>query len=522
MSSQESNNALLVADQSLQAALRQIKHCQADGSVVVDQAYDIAKLVSEALQQHGRHALIISPLLLSVATEVRVTMNAGLALQWEWVRFDDSHIKLHPFFMKTKGFGDCTGAGTKTKPYHSPSPSSQADIPKPMANKGKQPVWGTHQSREVDSDNESKRPKSHKVSKCLSKAVILDTKDEDVQPARLIIFVKPSKAVVPQTPAPAKQAKQANTDAPMGQPTAKGKGKEKVVELAKGDQYNPPCKKCAGDPCLIAVGCTGQIVKSCIKCYNMKVKCERPDDKLPAMTGLVRASCPWSRAGPAFKSMPQPRTTRATSCACQPTPVVESEDAMEDSDVANQDIDMSHAANTKQETDVAAVTSSEPVNQAPAIMSANDFTPEHWQEPADPISIPPPPSPPASIDPPTSSTELSIHDCVVALTAQVAAITMADHNALTRAEFSALQLDFSGTVTLVNDLLNIVENLWQKYAILNSSFPPLVMTLSHGSSATAMGMQYTTGVYGPSLAPMTPLVPISQPSASGSVGLPVM
>ncbi|KAG2038875.1 hypothetical protein BDR03DRAFT_1009593 [Suillus americanus] len=65
-----------------------------------------------------------------------------------------------------------------------------------------------------------------------------------------IIFVKPSKAVVPQTPAPAKQAKQANSDAPMGRPTAKGKGKgkekEKAVNLAEGDQYNPPCKRCAG------------------------------------------------------------------------------------------------------------------------------------------------------------------------------------------------------------------------------------------------------------------------------------
>ncbi|KAG2066228.1 hypothetical protein BDR04DRAFT_1160499, partial [Suillus decipiens] len=116
--------------------------------------------------------------------------------------------------------------------------------------------------------------------------------------------------------------------------------------------------------------------------------------------------------------MPQPRTTMVTSHAHQPTPIVESEDAMEDSDVADQDIDMSHAADTEQETDVAAVTSSEPVNQAPAIMSANDFTPEHWQEPADPISIPPPPSPPASIDPLTSLAELSIHDHVVALMAQ--------------------------------------------------------------------------------------------------------
>ncbi|KAG2030265.1 hypothetical protein BDR03DRAFT_987196 [Suillus americanus] len=368
--------------------------------------------------------------------------------------------------------------------------------------------------------------------------MILDTKNEDVQPARPIIFVKPSKAVVPQTPAPAKQDKQANTNAPMGRLTAKGKGKEKkVVDLAEGDQYNPPCKRCAGDTCLIAVGHTGQIVKSCIKCYNMKVKCKHPDDKLPATTGPVRASHPRSRAGPASKSKPQPRTTRAASCAHQPTPVVESEHAMEDSDVADQDIDMSHAANTEQETDVAAVTSTEPVNQAPAIVSANDFTPKHWQEPADPISIPPPPSPPAPIDPPTSSAELSIHNRVVAVTAQVAAMTMANRNALARvdvmerdfdarissmrAEFLALQLDFSATVTLVNDLVIVVKNLWQKYAILNPWFLPPVMTLGHGSSATAMGMQYTTGVYGPSLAPITPLVPISQPSASGSVGLPV-
>ncbi|KAG2029259.1 hypothetical protein BDR03DRAFT_1018654 [Suillus americanus] len=104
MSSQESNNALLVADQSLQAALPRIKHCQVDGSVVVDQAYDIAKLVSEALQQHSRNASIISPLLLSVAAEVRATMNASLAPQWERVQFDDSHIESHPFFVKTKGF----------------------------------------------------------------------------------------------------------------------------------------------------------------------------------------------------------------------------------------------------------------------------------------------------------------------------------------------------------------------------------------------------------------------------------
>ncbi|KAG2068919.1 hypothetical protein BDR04DRAFT_1157307 [Suillus decipiens] len=180
----KSNNALSVTDQSLQAALCQIKCCQVDGSVVVDQAYDIAKLVSEALQQHGRHALIISPLLLSVATKVRVMMNASLAPQWEWVQFDDFCIKLHPFFAKTKGF-----VALALVPEPNPT-SVLPPAPKPMANKGRQPVWGTCRSREVDSDDESKRPKRHKVSKHLSKAMISDTEDEDVQPARLIIFVK--------------------------------------------------------------------------------------------------------------------------------------------------------------------------------------------------------------------------------------------------------------------------------------------------------------------------------------------
>ncbi|KAG2067585.1 hypothetical protein BDR04DRAFT_1158931 [Suillus decipiens] len=187
-----------------------------------DQAYDIAKLVSEVLQQHGRHASIISPLLLSVAAEVRVTMNAVLALQWEWVWFDDSYIELHPFFVKTKGFvapalvpepNPTSVLPPALKVMSVPSINSLlANVPKPMADKSKQPVQGTCQSRKVDSDNESKRPKRRK-------------------PARLIIFVKPSKAVVPQTPAPAKQAKQADTNAPMGQPMAKGK----VVKLAEGD-----------------------------------------------------------------------------------------------------------------------------------------------------------------------------------------------------------------------------------------------------------------------------------------------
>ncbi|KAG2062822.1 hypothetical protein BDR04DRAFT_1164592 [Suillus decipiens] len=107
MSVQESNHALSVADELLHKALARIKGFQADGRVVVDQAHEIARLVSQALQQHGRNASVISPLLLSAAAEVRETMNNGQAPQWERVCAGDSRMESHPFFHKTKGFGEC-------------------------------------------------------------------------------------------------------------------------------------------------------------------------------------------------------------------------------------------------------------------------------------------------------------------------------------------------------------------------------------------------------------------------------
>ncbi|KAG2072203.1 hypothetical protein BDR04DRAFT_1153465 [Suillus decipiens] len=107
MSIQESNHALSVADKLLHKALTQIKGFQADGWVVVDQAHEIAQLVSQALQQHGRNVLVISPLLLSAAAKVWETMNNSQAPQWEHVCAGNSHMESHPFFPKTKGFGEC-------------------------------------------------------------------------------------------------------------------------------------------------------------------------------------------------------------------------------------------------------------------------------------------------------------------------------------------------------------------------------------------------------------------------------
>ncbi|KAG2359253.1 hypothetical protein BDR07DRAFT_1378828 [Suillus spraguei] len=138
-------------------------------------------------------------------------------------------------------------------------------------------------------------------------------------------------------------------------------------------------------------------------------------------------------------SKPQSKVTRVTSYVAV---------------VTDEDVDMSCAANIKQQTDVTAVMPSEPINQPAAIALANDFPPEHWQEDMDPIIIPPPPPPALSVAEPT------IHNCLVSLMAQVVAMQMANHNTLTRvdamehdfnahissmqAKFSAMQLDFSG------------------------------------------------------------------------------
>ncbi|KAG1775255.1 hypothetical protein EV702DRAFT_1236345 [Suillus placidus] len=508
MSSQQSNDALSVADASLRKDLARIKHYQVDGWVVVDKAHDIAKLVSQALQQHGRNVSVVPPLLLSAAAKVQATMNVGQAPQWERVRDNDSHMNSHPFFAKTKGF-----ATPAVAPVPSPTPvlvpppapkvmsappidSLPTEAAKPTANKGKQPVWGTWRAREDDSDDGS--CKKCKVSRVVSKALISDTEDEDGQQSMTIIVAKsltalqPSKAAVPQTPAPTKKVKQVR----KGQPMLKGKGKEKEVVEEEQEE----------EAVAIAVG-------------------DKVADKLPEMAKPVQPSCPRSKSAPASKSKPKSRVTRAASHACPPMPVVESEDSVDDTDVAvDQDIVMSHVADTKRQTDVAVVTPSETVNQLTAMASTNDFPADHWPEETNNIPIPPPP-PPLAAKP-------TVHECVAALVTRVAAMEMADHDTQARidameqdfdsritsmrAEFTDVQLSFNQTVDVVTGLSNMVEKFRQERSFPNPSFPPPVMVPTSGSTATAMGVKYLTGMFSPLLAPNAD----SQPSASCPFGRP--
>ncbi|KAG2737164.1 hypothetical protein P692DRAFT_201813050, partial [Suillus brevipes Sb2] len=372
--------------------------------------------------------------------------------------------------------------------------------PKTDKGKGKQPDRGTRRPREDDEVGDESR-KKRKVVK--SKPVITVSDDEDDQPTGTIV-VKQSKPVVPQTPAPAKKAKQTDTEGRIGRPTPKGKGKgkgkekdedvvEMAVEIPAGNVFNPPCKKCDGGPCLIALGRRGQPMKSCVRCNAMKVKCERPEE-LPA---------PTEPAAPTSKSGLRSRSTRATSRARQPTPIVESEDAGDDTVVptAEDDIVMSDAAETDQQTGVAAPrhTGDHPAT----IASANDFPPDHWLEESDAITIPPPPP---TAEPTTSAVEPTVHERVVALAARVAAMEMADRDTHARidaveqdcdsritsmrAEFAAVQLSFNQTVEVVTGLSNLVEKLRQDRSIFNPSFPPPMLGSAGGSTATAMGVRY--------------------------------
>ncbi|KAG1828769.1 hypothetical protein DFJ58DRAFT_848923 [Suillus subalutaceus] len=562
MSAQQSNDALSVADKSLRSHLNRIKLFQSDGRVVVDWAHEVAKLViltslkSQALQQHGRNALVVPPLLLSAAAEVRATMNIGQVPQWECVRVDDSCMESHPFFPKTQGLAAPALAPVPTPlpvpvPVLPPAPkvmsvppinSLPVEAAKLTADKGKQLVRGTQRAREDESGESG--DVSRKKHRIVSKAIISDTEDDDGQPGGTIIVVKPSKVAVPQTPAPAKKVKQADTKERIGRPTPKGKGKEKerAVTIAEGDVYDPPCKRCSAQfECLAALGRKGQITKSCARCYEMKVKCDRlVPNKLPQMAEPVRSSRPRSKAPLASTSKPQPRATRAASHARLPPPVVESEDAMDDEDVAveaDEDVTMSHAADTEQKTDVAAVMPSETVDRPAAMASAKDFPADHWQEVTDDTPILPPPPPPApAAKPTTSSAKPTIHDRVVSLAVRVTAMEMADRNTLARvnamehdfdsrissmrAEFSDVQLSFNAMVDVVNGLANMVKKMRQEHSVLNTSFPPPAIGPTGASTATDMGIRYLTGVFGPSVAPNADSVAVGQPSASRPFGRP--
>ncbi|KAG1748864.1 uncharacterized protein EDB91DRAFT_1244676 [Suillus paluster] len=367
----ESNQALAVADTSLCHALRRIKIHEADGSMVIDQAHKIAWLVSTALQQHGRNASVISLLLLSAAAEVRSTMNQGIAPQWVQVRDNNTQRESHPFFPKTVGY--VAGSTPEPAPQVAPAPASApAPAPAPMsvppieslptaghqhnllvpgmmAGKGKQPACGTWRSRE-DSPSAETGQKKRKVSRPSSKALLSDTKDEDGQPGGTIVVAKPASLLKSKesTLGVTKGVKKTHAKDTISHTPVKGKGKEKAKEvaepirghpLAKADAgaktYNPPCKRCVDEPCLVIIGKRGQVMRSCSKCSLMKVKCDQPmsvDSDTPVLMAHRR-----SRAALASKKVPPTATlrsksnvplrrTRATSRACPPTPILESEE----------------------------------------------------------------------------------------------------------------------------------------------------------------------------------------------------
>jgi len=175
-------------------------------------------------------------------------------------------------------------------------------------------------------------------------------------------------------------------------------------------------------------------------------------------------------------------------------------------------------------------------DQPAAITSADDFPAEHCLEDTDDIPIPiPPPTPVADhlslASEPSSPT---IRQCLLALTSQVTVMQIADDHAITRmdamehkfdtrissmcTELSSMQLNVSTTMTLVNGLVGIVEKLRQERILPNPSFPPPAIRHGNESSATAFGMRYLNGVYGPSVAPVTLSAGVGQTSVSRPSG----
>ncbi|KAG2098279.1 uncharacterized protein F5147DRAFT_656158 [Suillus discolor] len=562
------HNVVFVITRSVRDSVSQIKCGEADDQAVVDQAHDIAQQVSTALQQHSRACSVISLFLLSVATEVRATINQSLVPQWNHVQDNDPHMESHPFFTKTVGYVPLKQMSIP--PIDSLPHASHAHnlvVPGTMPNKGKRSDHGTCRSREDSPDAESGR-KKQKVLKCLSKAIISDTEDKDRQPTGTIVVMRSripeSSGAAPTTSkGMTKNMKQPDAEPKISQPQPRGKGKEKAVDIAEpirghqllksnAEEYTPPCKRCIRESCLVVVSRKGQAIKSCVKCHFMKVRCNRPmlvDTRGPATTQKAPKSRPQSKAAPASKSKAQSRTTKTTSHIRPPTPILESEDAIEDTEVSvtgHNDAEMDHDTDTERHTDIAMEMSVEPddpiiVDQPGAMASADDFPADHWLENTDmPIPIPiPPPTPAADlISLPSAPSSLTILEHVLALTTQVTAMQMANENALARvnameqefdtwissmhAELSSMQLDVGATVTLVNGLVGLVEKLWQEQVLANPSFLPPMISHGNDTSATTFSTRYLNGVFSPSVAPIPISVGVGQTLVSCPSGRPDM
>ncbi|KAG2072204.1 hypothetical protein BDR04DRAFT_1117054 [Suillus decipiens] len=311
-----------------------------------------------------------------------------------------------------------------------------------------------------------------------------------------------------------KKVRLAITEPRIHQPIGKDKGKEKAVAVKEPELYDLPCAKCSDEhKCVITYGIRGLLVKACGRCFTLKVKCEQPVANT-ALTDRVRVSHPWSKATLVSKSKPALRMTRATSCTCPPMLVVESKDAMNDAYVAvaaHEDVKMSHEADAKRPTHIAAMTPTEPeVDHPVAIASADDFPADHWQKDPDAVVMPPP-SPPYFLSPLPHLTEPTIldvesivHNRVVALAACVA----------------AMEADLDTTVILVDGLLNMVETLWWDCSAQNPLFLLPIADPNVASSATTLGRRYLNSVFNPSVAPSTNSVGITEALTSHPFGHP--
>ncbi|KAG0698121.1 hypothetical protein DFH29DRAFT_878203 [Suillus ampliporus] len=553
MSSVESNLALVITNMSLRSSLRWIRHSEADGRVAVDQAHKIAHLVSNALQQHGRNASVISLFLLSAAAKVRATMNKGLKPQWDCVQDDDPHMETHPFFPKTIRYA------SKPAPQVAPAPAAEVMLVPPInslplsghqkTDKGKPPDRGTRRPRE-DSPGAELGRKKCKVLKPLSKAVVSNTEDEDRQPGGAIVVKKASKIAEPAPVAPPKSKgttkgikkfsplnhSQKDAEDPIGRPLAKGKGKQKAKEVAEPVRGRQLAK---ADAEMIIQSTMPEMCQQALPCPHRQERAGHEVlPEVPHHEGAASMPHPRSKAALASKSKVSSRTTRATFCAHPLTPTPEPEqEAVKETDEA----DIKPNANAEQHTDVETkvpVDEKMVVNEPQVIASADDFPADHWAEPHS-NGIPTPPAttvplPPASLLPTVST----IHKRMLALTAQVAAMQLANQNALARvdameqdfnthissmrAELSSMQFDVGATITLVNGLVCLVEKLWQDHVIPNPSFPAPVISPANASTATAMGYRYLNGVFGPSVGPLPMSVGVGKPSVSRPFGCPDM
>ncbi|KAG2367551.1 hypothetical protein BDR07DRAFT_1478905 [Suillus spraguei] len=100
---------------------------------------------------------------------------------------------------------------------------------------------------------------------------------------------------------------------------------------------------------------------------------------------------------------------------------------------------------------------------------------------------------------------------MLALTAQVTAMQMA--NQVVKARMNVMELEFKSHISAMRAELSNMQN--------PSFLPPMI---SHGneSSATAFGIRYLNGVFGPSVAPIPPSVGMGQTLVSCPSACPDM